>query len=50
MALSWPAEVLLNVNFPDRPGGRIAGVEATRMGRRKIGEALDRGVDPRGNP
>lgn len=50
VALSWPAEVLLNVNFPDRPGGRIAGIEATRTGRRKIGEALDRGVDPRGNP
>ena len=50
VAQSWPGGVLINVNFPDRVDGEIEGVEVTRMGRRKIGDVLNRGVDPRGNP
>ncbi len=49
-ARSWPADAMVNVNFPDRADGRVEGIEAVRTGRRKIGGALDRGVDPRGNP
>ena len=50
VAQSWPGGVLINVNFPDRVDGEVEGVEVTRMGRRKIGDVLNRGVDPRGNP
>ena len=47
---SWPEGVLINVNFPDRVDGQINGIEITRTGRRKIGDVLNRGIDPRGNP
>lgn len=50
VALDWPGNVLMNVNFPDVPHDRVTGVDVTRQGRRKIGEMLNRGVDPRGNP
>ena len=50
VATPWPANVLINVNFPDRVHGDIDGIEVTRMGRRKIGDVLNRGIDPRGNP
>ncbi len=50
VAQSWPDGVLLNVNFPDRADGSVEGIEITRMGRRKIGDVLNRGIDPRGNP
>ncbi|MCU0837974.1 MAG: 5'/3'-nucleotidase SurE [Rhodospirillales bacterium] len=46
----WPRGVLINVNFPDRPAGDVAGIAITRQGRRKIGGAMVRGVDPRGEP
>ncbi len=50
LAASWPGNVLVNVNFPDVPPDRVTGVEATRQGKRKIGEEIQPGVDPRGNP
>jgi len=50
VAEDWPQGVLMNVNFPDREDGKVTGVEIARQGRRKIGEVLNRGVDPRGNP
>ncbi len=46
----WPRGVLINVNFPDRPAVDVAGIAITRQGRRKIGGAMVRGVDPRGEP
>jgi 5'-nucleotidase len=49
-ALPWPRNTLLNVNFPDVPPEEVAGVEATRQGRRKIGEGVSERVDPRGRP
>ncbi len=33
-AAKWPADVLMNINFPDCPPDEVRGVEATRMGRR----------------
>ncbi len=50
MAESWPAGVLVNVNFPDVTAGRVTGIEITRQGRRKIGSDMARGTDPRGEP
>jgi 5'-nucleotidase len=46
----WPAGVLVNVNFPDVTAAKVAGIEITRQGRRKIGSDLVRGTDPRGEP
>ncbi len=46
----WPAGVLMNVNLPDVTAGRVAGIEVTRQGRRKIGSELAFGTDPRGEP
>jgi 5'-nucleotidase len=47
---SWPAGVFVNVNFPDEPARAVAGVEATRLGRRKLGDEIVEGRDPRGVP
>jgi len=46
----WPKNVLMNANFPDIPHDEIKGIQATRQGRRKIGDSLNTGIDPRGHP
>ncbi|MAM67697.1 MAG: 5'/3'-nucleotidase SurE [Rhodospirillaceae bacterium] len=45
---TWPSNVLMNVNFPDRPVKDVGKVEVTVQGRRKIGSAVTTGRDPRG--
>ena len=45
----WPRNVLINVNFPDLPPEEIHGVEVAVQGRRKIGDAVTTGRDPRGH-
>ncbi len=45
----WPANVLINVNFPDVLARSVAGMSLTRQGRRKIGGTLVEGRDPRGD-
>ncbi len=47
-AATWPANVMINVNFPDVAARAVSGVEITRQGRRKIGGELVQGTDPRG--
>jgi 5'-nucleotidase len=49
-ALPWPRQTLINVNFPDVPPDRVAGLAAVRQGRRKIGDNLSERIDPRGRP
>jgi 5'-nucleotidase len=49
-ALAWPAQTLINVNFPDVPPDKVTGIAATAQGRRKIGDNLDERIDPRGRP
>jgi 5'-nucleotidase len=49
-ATDWPRNVVVNVNFPDCPPADVTGVAITRQGRRKIGDRLNPGIDPRGNP
>ena len=44
----WPPEVLINVNFPDRALGEIAGFKVASQGTRKIGDAIVERIDPRG--
>ena len=47
---TWPANVLINVNVPDRPAAKVAGIEVCRMGHRGVGSELAERVDPRGQP
>jgi 5'-nucleotidase len=44
----WPANTLINVNFPDVPADAVKGVVAARQGRHKIGDELVERLDPRG--
>jgi 5'-nucleotidase len=47
----WPAEVLININFPDGELGPVQGIEITSQGKRDLQTAaLDRRIDARGNP
>jgi 5'-nucleotidase len=48
VAQGWPADVLINVNFPDRPADQVRGVRVARQGRRKLGEHLEERFDARG--
>jgi 5'-nucleotidase len=48
--VQWPANVLINVNFPDVPPEKVKGVIAASAGRHKIGDDLHEKHDPRGVP
>lgn len=48
LARGLPAHTVLNVNVPDVPLERIAGVAVTRMGRRDYQDEIVRREDPRG--
>lgn len=50
MAVGWGRNVLVNVNFPDRPVAEVTGIEVVRQGKRKIGDELVERIDPRGDP
>ncbi len=47
-AIGWPKNTLMNVNFPDVVAKSVKGIEVTQQGRRKIGDDLAKGIDPRG--
>ncbi len=44
----WPADVSLNINFPNRPPDQVGPVQIARQGRRKIGDQLGERLDMRG--
>lgn len=46
----WPANVLMNVNFPDIDVESVEGIQVVPTGRRKIGDHIEKRVDPRGYP
>jgi 5'-nucleotidase len=49
IAIGWPMDVLMNVNFPDGDASTVRGVEATAQGKRDLQTAvLDRRIDARG--
>ena len=48
VASGWPADVLINVNFPNRPAAAVEGTAVTRQGRRKLGEQIEGRIDTRG--
>lgn len=49
--VGWPKDGLINVNFPDREPGNVAGIEVTSQGKRdqSLTNIIER-VDGRGNP
>jgi len=47
---SWPAEMLLNINFPDVEAGAVTGIDVVPQGKRKIGIQFEERRDPRGYP
>ena len=47
-SVGWPANVFINVNFPDVAAERVGGIRVTRQGRRKLGDELVERKDPRG--
>jgi len=49
-AASWPRNSLININFPGVSPDRVTGIRASEQGRRKIGDQIVVGNDPRGNP
>jgi 5'-nucleotidase len=50
LAVGWGRNVLMNVNFPDIPPAEVCGIEVTRQGKRKLGDAIIERADPRGDP
>ncbi len=51
LAAGWPADVFLNINFPDVFANSVCGVEITQQGRRHFGDLLvDERHDARGLP
>jgi 5'-nucleotidase len=47
---SWPSNVLINVNFPDRVASDVQGYRVVSQGRRKPGGTIVEGSDPAGRP
>jgi len=45
---AWPHNTLMNINFPNKPMDEIKNIEITVQGRRKVGDAITTGRDPRG--
>ena len=51
LAIGWPEETLININFPDCEPDRIAGIEVTEQGKRDMQTAtMDKRTDMRGQP
>jgi 5'-nucleotidase len=50
MSGALPADTILNVNVPDLPLDRLAGMQATRLGHRHKSEPVIETQDPRGRP
>ncbi len=46
--LSWPKNVLININFPQVAPEAVTGVEIVPAGKHKIGDNLEKRQDPRG--
>lgn len=50
MQTGWPSGNLINVNYPGIPVDEIQGIKICPQGRRKIGEKLEKRMDPKGRP
>jgi 5'-nucleotidase len=49
-ATGWSTGVLINVNIPNIPADDVQGVDVVALGRRKLGDQLEKRLDPRGYP
>ena len=49
-AVGWGKNVLININFPERPVGEVKGVMPATQGSHKVGDDLLLRHDPRGRP
>jgi 5'-nucleotidase len=50
VGLTWPAGVLMNVNFPALPPEQVKAIISCPQGRRKLDDNLHRRIDPHGKP
>jgi 5'/3'-nucleotidase len=50
VAVAWPPDVFINVNFPDVTAASVKGVHVVAQGRRKPAGSIEERIDPRGNP
>ena len=50
VSMSWPRDLLINVNFPPIPPEHITGIRSCGQGRRTEGTSISEGVDPNGRP
>ncbi|MBM3568449.1 MAG: 5'/3'-nucleotidase SurE [Alphaproteobacteria bacterium] len=51
LALGWPSDVLININFPDVPSGKVRGERVTRQGRRFTSDLIiESRIDARNQP
>jgi len=48
LAMDWPRNVLININFPDVVAASVKGCKVTRQGMRGFGGHIVERVDPRG--
>lgn len=48
MAIDWPANVLINVNFPACGPEEVAGIDVVPHANRKVGDISEERIDPRG--
>jgi 5'-nucleotidase len=46
----WPRNVLININFPDLPSGKVKGIRIASQTLQEVGDACEERVDPRGRP
>lgn len=49
-ATGWNKGVLINVNIPNLPVDQVQGIDVVGLGRRKLGDQLEKRLDPRGYP
>lgn len=50
VAAGWPANTLINLNFPDCKPGKVRGVRVCPQGKRLVSVTLSERVDPKGRP
>ena len=50
VAMGWPANTLININFPDCAPGKVKGIRVCPQGKRRVSVALSERVDPKGRP
>jgi 5'-nucleotidase len=50
VGITWPPDLLFNVNFPPVPPDKVTGIRACHQGRRQSGVEIIDGEDPGGRP